>query len=174
MTSEEFRRVVDAAYESCRRNGDKAWILEPYEGNIISGTEASVFKGIIFGTSSSPLPGCAFQFDLQIDGGALADPPRVTFGPGLFHPLIDAHGHFCFPAGQASSVSCRTDSLEKIMEVMIKLFFLDKSQWKDTGAANCVNPEARTSFMKTRVDFWKKLEKRGCLGGNKTPEEGEE
>jgi hypothetical protein len=44
----------------------------------------------------------------------------VTFRQDLFHPLIDAHGHFCFPTGQLSSVSCLTDPSDRGTEIIRK------------------------------------------------------
>jgi hypothetical protein len=43
--------------------------------------------------------------------------------------------------------------LEAIMDMMVKLLFLDKSTYKEAGPANCVNPETRMRFVKDSTNF---------------------
>jgi hypothetical protein len=188
MSDSEFRRILDHAYEACRRNGDKPWVLEPYDD--IPG----VFKGILFGTSSShpgpiagghtaaqlvtPTLGCVFSFDLQIDEAALSNPPHVTFSRDIQHPLIDpATGAFCFPAGPDTAVSCRTDSFEVIMETLTNLFFLTRRgpsrgsrTIRDPTAGNCVNPAARALKMTKEAEFWTNIQANGFFGGPPAPD----
>jgi ubiquitin-protein ligase len=111
---------------------------------------------------------CAFPFHLHIDETALADAPIVTFAKFLQHPLIDPlTGNFCFPVGQANipTVSCRNDSLEQIMAVLVKLFFFEKIQVPE----NCLNSAARDKKRTHPSEFWAELRKSGFLGVNYKP-----
>jgi ubiquitin-protein ligase len=155
MYKNSFRDVIERAYESCRRNRNQAWILEPVEDMVGS------FRGILFGRSDSPVAGCAFAFTLEIDAKMLAEPPRVCFEEKLAHPFI-LDGHFCFPLVGASSLSCRGNSIDTIMDNLVKFFFLKFDRTWEQGQS-FLNADAWNSFRNTPDEFWGRIRARGRL-----------
>ena len=151
----EFKSVLEKAYDCCRKNRDKPWILEPIDDFVGS------FNGILFARKDTPIPGCAFKFTLIIEESMLAEPPRVIFEKPLQHPLILGRV-FCFPVGSGSmSLACRTTSLTDIMDQLV-VYFFDPRKFK---ATEVINQDVRNS-LKGEISlrkFWDSMRVHGCL-----------
>jgi hypothetical protein len=170
----DFLAVVERAYESCRKNGDKPWVLEPCEDMI------GFFQGVLFADRTDrdipgDLRGCAYSFRLEIPEDALSGPPRVTFDTQLSHPLIySGSGHFCFPDNPKMPLSCRYSGLEAIMDALVGYFFLRKrSHYTTDVEAVAVNREVAAGQRRATApvlgQFWADLKEKGILGGPQTP-----
>ena len=157
--SPEFKAVIEKAYDCCRKNRNKAWILEPIE-NWMGG-----FNGILFAKKNTPILGCVFKFTLVIDESMLADPPRVTIEKPLFHPLISQNREFCFPTGKGNmSLSCRSTPLNQIMDHFVDLFF-GKIGFR--SHTDVVNVDARKLYCSANdgiKKFWARMREHGSLG----------
>ena len=159
----EFRKILENAYQCCRTHQSTAWILEPFlnvEGN---------FRGVLFAQGNSPIPGCAFAFSLEIDPTRLAELPIIRFHEAIQHPLIyPGNGMFCFPENSTNGISSRTP-INTILDLLAKTFFLQKPYYTSikyfskTDDLPFVNIEAANLEYKDPQLFWNQLKQYGDL-----------
>lgn len=155
--SREFKSIIENAYDCCRKNRNKPWILEPIENWM------GAFNGILFAKKNTPILGCAFKFTLVIDELMLSEPPRVIFEKPLFHPLISHNREFCFPTGKGNmALSCRSTPLSQIMDQFVDLFF-GKIGFR--SHPEVVNLDARKLYHSADgvKKFWAKMRELGSL-----------
>lgn len=163
----EYRRIIEKAYDYCRENVNTRWILEP-DGDLMG-----VFKGILFGTLDSQMPGTAFAFTLEIDHGNLAQPPKVHFEKNLRHPYTFNYAqnpgcYFCLP----QEITCRSD-MDTILTSLYLNFFLAtkngvrinmKTKKRIIDAQNKELADKLNSGKMDYSQFWNDLRAEGILG----------
>lgn len=165
----EFRRIIEKAYDYCRENVDPHWIIEP-EGDLMG-----VFKGILFGSLDSQIPGTAFAFTLEIDHANLAAPPKVHFEKPINHPFTFKVGqtpgcYFCLP----QEITCRSD-MKVILENLYINFFLAVKNAKriimkpaKLNLTNAIDKDMvkKMNTEKYRTKFWDDLKQDGTLANS--------
>ena len=161
--SQEFRKILESAYKCCRQHQRESWILEPFEN--VEGN----FRGVIYARSTTPIPGSAFTFSLEIDPTRLAEPPIIRFNEALKHPFVfPGNGMYCFPQDFINGISCRTP-IDEILDLLVKSFFLQKPYFKsikynlNSKDMPYINVEAANLEYKNPELFWKQLRECGNL-----------
>ena len=168
--SHEYHKIIERAYDCCRKNINPNWVIEPDD------VHEGLFRGLLFGTKNSPIPGSAFKFTLFLDAYKLAEQPEISFECNLsFHPYFfkstigTDNTNFCFP----NPCTCR-DDLNVILDNLWKYFFLDKIKKNSIFSTfplrfelkeSMINQSGANDFIKSNGygQFWDKLRALGNI-----------